>query len=119
MAVATYAKSASLAGLDPVFAGVVQEVVSVCRAAGWPLTVLPGNAYRTLEQETQHWLAGKTQLKNPANSKHVQGLAVDFDLIGYDRGAGMALWNALGSWWESYGLRWGGEWGDYGHFEWR
>ena len=52
------------------------------------------------------------------NSAHLRGRAFDVTLVGtpqYDDDP--EAWDLLGSIGEDLGLRWGGSFGDYGHFE--
>jgi hypothetical protein len=107
--------AAQIATLDPAVAAFVAELVSACRAAGWPVVILPLGARRSRAQQDE--LVRQRLSKNP-DSRHLYGLAFDLDLSGYARAEGMPLWRFLGAWWEGAGLKWGGSFGDYGHFEW-
>jgi peptidoglycan L-alanyl-D-glutamate endopeptidase CwlK len=96
-------------------------LVSAAREAGWPVVIAPLGALRTLEDQRRLYARGRTApgpiVTHTLTSRHLSGLAFDLDLLGYPRSAGMPLWRHFGNWWKSQGYRWGGDWGDYGHFE--
>lgn len=89
-------------------------LVSSGRMAGWPVVILPLGARRTAHEQAD--LVARKLSKAP-NSQHLYGLAFDLDLYGYPREDGMLLWRHFGRWWKAQGYRWGGDFGDYGHFE--
>ena len=50
-------------------------------------------------------------------SYHQYGLAFDVTFVGLRWDAPKNYWDTLGRQGKALGLNWGGEWGDYGHFE--
>lgn len=114
--------SAELATLAEPMRSVAYGLVAACREAGWPVVVQALGGRRTAQQQAALYAQGRTApgpvVTSTLQSRHLGGLAVDFDLYGYPRSAGMELWRYLGAWWKASGHRWGGDWGDYGHFEW-
>lgn len=92
-------------------------LVSAVRAAGFPIVIT--SAARS-PQEQAHLVATGRSLT--LNSRHVDRLAFDVDVEGFNRDdVPQWFWEALGPYAERYlGLRWGGRWRslrDYGHFE--
>ena len=103
----------NLEGLDPSFSQKVVNILSTLQSQGWQPRVAEG--LRTLEQQQQKIDQGRSSLKNPQNSKHVQGLAVDIIDRRWGWGGEAAntnhpFWNALGKAAQEEGLTWGGSW---------
>lgn len=100
----------------------LRALVSYCRAEGWPVEIRRLGGRRTADEQAKLYAQGRTlpgpRVTSTLTSAHITGRAFDLDLMGYDRALGMPLWKVLGAWWKSSGRRWGGDWGDYGHFEW-
>jgi hypothetical protein len=91
-------------------------LVEAGRVAGWPVVIQHLGARRTLAEQAALVERG---LSKAPNSRHLAGLAFDLDLAGYPREAGMELWRHYGRWIRQQGGTWGGDFGDYGHFEFR
>lgn len=110
-----------LSGLHPETAQLAADIISACRAAGWPVVIQNLGGRRTPETQRKLYAQGRTApgpiVTHTLTSRHLSGRAFDLDLQGYPRSAGLELWRHLGRWWKSQGLRWGGDWGDPGHFE--
>lgn len=85
------------------------------------MVIRPLGGWRSAATQARLYAQGRTMpgpvVTGVRFSKHELGNAFDLDLEGYSREVGMPLWRFLGTWWKSIGLRWGGDWGDYGHFE--
>lgn len=113
---------AEIATLSEPMRRIAFDLVAACRQAGWPVVVQELGARRTQAQQAHLYAQGRTSpgpiVTSTVQSRHLGGLAVDFDLWGYPRSAGMELWRYLGRYWTASGHRWGGDWGDFGHFEW-
>lgn len=75
---------------------------------------------RTCEEQMELYAQGRTKpgakitWAPGCRSWHTHGRAVDLYLGTWDEGP---YW-ALGPYWKAIGGRWGGDFGDYGHFEW-
>lgn len=110
-----------LATLRPDVAMLAAEMISLSRENGWPVIITQYGARRSREQQAALFARGRTVpgriVTHTLTSPHIEGRAFDLDLLGYPREAGMPLWRALGDLWQRSGFRWGGTWGDYGHFE--
>jgi len=97
----------------------VSELLGVAYQEGLDPVILSG--YRSCEEQMQLYAQGRTA-PGPkvtgvpgCRSWHTHGRAVDLYLGTWDTDP----YIPLGRYWQSIGGRWGGDWGDYGHFEWR
>lgn len=110
-----------IARLAPAAADAARIIVNASREAGWPVVIRSLGGFRSPTQQDRLYAQGRTApgpiVTYTRSSAHESGLAFDLDLLDYPRSVGMPLWKFLGAWWKSQGLRWGGDWGDYGHFE--
>lgn len=110
-----------LSKLESTTAGLARMVIEASRSAGWPVIILPLGGRRTQQDQRRLYSQGRTApgpiVTHTLTSRHLSGQAFDLDLYGYPRSAALPLLRHLGAWWKSQGLRWGGDWGDYGHFE--
>jgi peptidoglycan L-alanyl-D-glutamate endopeptidase CwlK len=113
---------AEIARLAPDLQPYLRAIVQAVRAAGWPVEIRRLGGRRSAADQASLFAQGRTArgpiVTSTLKSQHISGRAFDLDLIGYDRAAGMPLWRVLGEWWKASGRRWGGDWGDFGHFEW-
>ncbi len=103
----------NLEGLDPMFSQKILRVLSALAKKGWKPRVAEG--LRTIEQQQEKIDLGRSSLKNPQDSKHVQGLAVDIidSRYGWQGPASdldFQFWNDLGEAAREAGLIWGGDW---------
>ncbi len=108
--------TSNLDGLDPTFVDKVKQILSTLSQKGWQPRVASG--LRSIEEQQEKIDQGKSSLKNPQNSKHVQGLAVDVIDKRYGWGGPAAdldfeFWNDLGEVAREVGLTWGGDWKDF------
>lgn len=95
------------------FTKMIGQLIGWAFANGYELSI--GEAYRTPEQAKANAIRGA----GIANSLHIQGLAVDFNLFingQYQRDT--AAYARLGEYWESIGGTWGGRFkrADGNHF---
>jgi len=111
----------ALAGLRADVGQIARFIVGACREAGWPVIIYPVGGRRSAREQARLYAQGRTAagpiVTQVLHSAHEEGRAFDLDLLEYERSVGMPLWRFLGAWWKAGGLRWGGDWGDYGHFE--
>ena len=95
---------------------VIDFVNAVRQASEIPLIVTSGR--RTLAQQRKLVAAGRSRTMQ---SKHLNGLAFDVDLLGIGRDdVSDDVWEWLGPSGENFGFVWGGRWvsfRDVGHFE--
>jgi len=85
----------------------VCELIAWAHANGYELTF--GEAYRTEEQQKLYVKSGYSKTME---SKHLDRLAVDFNLfIGGQYVTDAAAYRPLGERWEKLGGRWGGRFG--------
>lgn len=87
---------------------------------GIPIEIRALGGNRTQAQQRELVRRGRSQT---LNSRHLDGLAFDVDIVGMNRDdVPLDFWQAIGPWVEQYlGMRWGGRfrsWKDWGHFEW-
>ena len=100
-------------GLDEDFSPKVKSVLRALHAKGWQPRVAEG--FRTIEQQQEKIDAGHSSLKDPNNSKHVQGLAADiidqrWGWGGEASDTNHQFWQDLGEAARAEGLTWGGDW---------
>jgi len=103
----------NLVGLDPTFAQKIRQILSRLAEKGWQPRVAEG--LRSLEQQQKKIDQGRSSLKNPRNSKHIQGTAVDiidsrYGWQGPASDLNFQFWNDLGEAAKEVGLTWGGNW---------
>ncbi len=103
----------NLDGLDPMFAQQIKEVLFKLAQKGWQPRVAEG--LRSLEQQQEKINQGHSSIKDPKNSKHVQGVAVDIIDSRYGWGGpasdlNFQFWLDLGEAAREAGLTWGGDW---------
>lgn len=83
-----------------------------------PAVVVAGGARRSAAQQRRLVAAGRS---TTLQSKHVQGLAFDVDMLGWNRDdVPWQVYQSLGDLAHEMGLVWGGDWSsfvDIGHFE--
>jgi hypothetical protein len=99
-----------LGSLDRRFAPYAFYFVSAARRAGIPLLVISG---RRSSSEN-------VEVSGAPRSLHLQGLAIDVQVLGYHRSdIPFAWWEHLGVFWEALGGRWGGRFvdEDINHFD--
>lgn len=138
----TSGRHTDLDELNPLFRGVVEDMLERIEAKGLPFVVY--ETYRSPWRQAELYLSGRVQDANgkwardktgeagqivtnagPYQSAHNFGLAVDFvlripgvnpwQMSGY-----RWMWHELGSIGKTLGLEWGGDWRaikDYPHFE--
>lgn len=110
-----------LASLRPDVSALARELIILSRENGWPVIITRLGGRRSPADQAKLYAMGRTVpgriVTHTLTSAHIDGRAFDLDLLGYPRDAGMPLWRALGALWTRSGFRWGGTWGDYGHFE--
>jgi len=111
----------ALARLAPDVAQVASMVIAACREAGWPVIIGELGGFRSPAEQEALYASGRTKpgriLTSLRHGPHNEGRAFDLDLYGQPREAAVPLLQHLGAWWKAQGLRWGGDWADYGHFE--
>ena len=103
--------------LDFYAQGVAIDFINDLRT-NYRLPAIITSGRRTLAEQQSLLLQGRT---TTLQSKHLQGLAFDIDMYGWNRNSVPAwVWQEIGPVGESYGLTWGGRWTsfvDVGHFE--
>jgi len=92
------------------------ELINACRDAGLPMVIT--SSRRTQQEQASLVRQGRSLTMQ---SKHLIGQAFDIDVYGMNRDAVPAwVWDEIGPYAESLGLRWGGRWAtfrDVAHFE--
>ncbi len=89
-----------LRSLDPRFAPYAFFLVAAARRAGIPLIVISGRRRSPITDRYGN-IAER--------SLHLQGLAIDVQVEGYQvADLPYWWWQSLGEWWEALGGRWGG-----------
>lgn len=98
----------------------MKEFERACRDEGLPVRIT--ETLRSQERQRELFAQGRTRpgpvVTWTLNSLHLGGRAFDFTLVGapeYDDDP--EAWELAGAIGEELGLRWGGSFGDYGHFE--
>lgn len=98
------------------FTLMVADLIHWANDNGMGLTF--GEVYRTKEQQEIYLKTGKSKT---VNSKHLERLAVDFNVFIHDEyRTDKASYESLGEYWKSLDSnnKWGGDWGwDANHFE--
>lgn len=103
----------NLGGLNPMLIDKVNVILSKLTQKGWRPRVASG--LRSVEEQQEKIDQGRSSLKNPRDSKHVQGRAVDIidSRYGWNGPASdldFQFWNDLGEAAREVGLVWGGDW---------
>lgn len=105
-----------IARLHPRLAELAYQFINELRTAGVPAHIT--SSRRTTTEQARLVRAG---LSNNPRSKHLTGLAFDFDILGFGRNQiPRQVLDAIGAYGESLGMKWGGRWKspyDPGHFE--
>lgn len=107
-----------LAELTPDTEAAARELITGARSMGLPVKVLDG--FRSCAEQMQLYAQGRTLPGRKitwapgCRSWHTHGRAFDLYLGTWDQ----PPYELLGAEWQTMGGRWGGEFGDYGHFEW-
>jgi len=100
-------------GLDSMFSQKVSQILQKLTEKGWKPRVAEG--LRTIEQQQEKIDLNRSSLKDPNNSKHVQGLAVDiidsrYGWSGKASDLNFQFWQDLGEAAQEVGCIWGGNW---------
>lgn len=107
-----------LSELEPRFAQKILWILNEYRSRGIPLGITEDGGKRSWFTQVGLYYSGASQT---LRSKHLDGLAVDFDVLGISRDRiPKSFWSKLGKLGERHGLRWGGRFRgfpDLGHFE--
>jgi uncharacterized protein YcbK (DUF882 family) len=105
-----------IARLERFTSSLALEFVNDARLAGYAVVIT--SSVRSLQQQQQLLAQGRT---TTLASKHLTGQAFDIDIFGKGRDSVPTwVWENLGPFGESVGLKWGGRWQsfkDVGHFE--
>jgi peptidoglycan L-alanyl-D-glutamate endopeptidase CwlK len=98
----------------------MEELLAVAKEEGLPVRVT--STRRSVEEQRRLYAQGRTQpgpiVTWTLNSAHIHGRAFDCTVEGapeYEDDP--EAWDLLGELGEGLGLKWGGSYGDYGHFE--
>jgi peptidoglycan L-alanyl-D-glutamate endopeptidase CwlK len=97
----------------------VVALLDYAASQGIPARVI--DSARTCEEQMDMYAQGRTLPGDKVTwapgcrSWHTHGRAVDLYLGTWE----LEPYLVLGPYWQSLGGRWGGDFGDYGHFEWR
>jgi hypothetical protein len=108
-----------LATLTPDTREAVRQLLAYARSLGMDPSIL--SSFRSCEEQMELYSRGRTAPGAKVTwvpgcrSWHTHGRAVDLYLGTWDEGPYLEL----GPYWQAMGGRWGGDFGDYGHFEWR
>jgi peptidoglycan L-alanyl-D-glutamate endopeptidase CwlK len=112
---------AEIEGLHPQLQKFVRALVDFCRRGGWAVEIRKLGGLRSAAEQATLYAQGRTRsgpiVTNARVSLHQAGRAFDLDLVGRNRADLIPLLRILGPWWKTQGGRWGGDYGDYGHFE--
>ena len=107
-----------MGALTPDTSAMVDQLLDYARSQGYQARVTSG--HRTCEEQAALYAQGRTvggrivTGTSGCRSWHTWGRAVDLYIPGWPAEA----YNDLGAFWQSVGGRWGGDFGDPGHFEW-
>jgi peptidoglycan L-alanyl-D-glutamate endopeptidase CwlK len=98
----------------------MDELVALAQQAGIPIKIT--STRRSTDEQRRLYAQGRTEpgpiVTWTLDSPHLHGAAFDATLVGapeYEDDPD--AWDLLGELGESVGLRWGGSFGDFGHFE--
>lgn len=104
-----------LKGLTPATRELAVALINEARAEGYPAVIVALGGRRTAREQRTLVRAGRSRTMK---SLHLVGRAFDVDLLGVSRDrVPTAFYEWLGGIGEGMGLRWGGRFGDVGHFE--
>ena len=116
-----------LKGVDSLYPDVKQladALVEQMRAIGMPIYIV--DTYRSAKKQNDTFAKGRSKpgriVTNAEGleSYHQYGLAFDVAFVKYNWNPPVwNWWTQLGAEGEKLGLVWGGDFKDYGHFEWR
>lgn len=107
--------------LDPQIQWRALYMLNALRSIGIPAVIQPLGARRSQSEQLALYTSG-TGVTSTTKSRHVNGMAFDLDIWGWNRNnVPDEFWKVLGPWAERVlGLTWGGRWSrpyDPGHFQ--
>ncbi|HEX2980676.1 MAG TPA: M15 family metallopeptidase, partial [Anaerolineaceae bacterium] len=95
-----------LSGLEPRTRLLATYLIIAARQSGIPLIIT--SSKRGFWEQARLVASGASKT---LNSKHLRGQAFDVDVMGWSRDAlPKTFWEAVGSYGEYLGLKWGGRW---------
>jgi peptidoglycan L-alanyl-D-glutamate endopeptidase CwlK len=109
-----------IAELHPNGRDLATQLIITARSAGIPLVIT--TAYRPQSVQDGLYALGRTRpgkiVTWTRSSLHTARLAFDVDLYGYaPEQVPQWVWRDLGRVWKQAGLKWGGDYQDFRHFE--